>query len=678
MKKYAFIFAAACVAFAGCNKETARVNVASGEEITLSAIAADCSKTVLVDNVKTYWAPGDAISVFDTAGNNEFTTAITENAATANFTGTVQTSASGYYALYPYSSAATCAQGTIHANLPAAQKAVSGGFDPAASLLAARVLDKNVVFNPAVALLKVTTTSAVASIRVSANNGEKLAGDVNIAVSDANALAVTGGTASEVVLSADAMAAGTYYVAVMPQTCANGLAITLTNASGAVILKNSSASATLAAGTVYDMGTVSGDWSADITSTPAALYLHGSATEGDQQMRKEGDKFVIYNTIKAGKLNFTDGEGNNYYIAGSTLVKGTGATVMAAKDKVTRITVDFASKSVSYDKINDKVWVQNAWDGTVTCELSYQAKGKWSGYSSVLPIAANGDERYSFRVEINGVNTRWGSNRGNYGDYTNGTAAFYQLYETAWDQWNNLYKIFKGFKNVELTYDIEGNNLDFMRFRISVRGDHEMTLEGDGLEIYSRPFRKAAEDKYVIYTKVYGSDVKYVYNGQEHALTIPEDKKGEVVRVTVTPSTGAVAYDKVNSWVWCKFACNYYDIAGCEYKGCGKFVAENKTVLFVDPNNAATNPPSWLSWVEDRYYFIPNVNGNNICWGMADGAVNNDGKYDGDESFWNVDEFSWDQWAHCWKFDGSLNGANVDFEINTNNAGKFTHSVTKR
>lgn len=675
MKKYSMILAAAFVAFASCTKEAAP-ELTPANELSFSATASDCAKTVLADNVKTLWTPGDEISVFDGVANNKFTTNIAENAAVAQFDGTAA-SAEEYYALYPYNAAASLSGNAISTTLPAAQTAVEGNYDSAAALLVAKTSTNALNFSPVASFLKITTSEAVASIKVTANAGENLAGDCVLSV--AETIGVTGGSAATAELGGEsALQAGTYYVAVLPATYTKGLTVTLVSESGAVILKNSSASMTLAAGTIYNMGTIEGAWSSAITSTPAALYLHGSATEGDQQMRKEGDKFVIYNTIKAGKLNFTDGDGNNYYIAGSTLVKGEGATVMDAREKVTRITVDFASKTVSYDKINDKVWIQNAWDGTVTGELSYQSKGKWSGFSSTLPIAANGDERFSFRVEINGVNTRWGSNRGNYGDFTNGTAAFYQLYETAWDQWNNLYKIFKGFKNVELTYDIEGNNLDFMRFRISVRGDHEMTLEGDGLEIYSRPFRKAAEDKYVIYTKVYGSDVKYVYNGQEHALTIPEDKKGEVVRVTVTPSTGTVTYDKVNSWVWCKFACNYYDIAGCEYRGCGKFVAENKSVVFVDPNNAASNPPSWLGWVEDRYYFIPNVNGDNVCWGMADGAVNNDGKYNGDESFWNVDEFSWDQWSHCWKFDGSLNGANVDFEINTNNAGKFTHSVTKR
>lgn len=677
MKKFSVILAAACVAFASCDKVNP-IEVSPANETVFSASATNCVKTVLVDNVKTYWTPGDEISVFDVeATNNKFTTEITENAATADFKGTV-TQSEEYYALYPYNASATLSGSAISTVLPSAQTAVSGNYDSAAALLVAKTETKALPFSPVASFLKITLTQEVDAISVAANNGENLAGNCTVTLGES--LAVTGGTSSMVELSDEtALAAGTYYVAVLPATYAKGLTVTLTSADGAKILKNSSASMTLAAGTIYDMGTISGDWSSAITSVPATLFLNGNATEGNgQQMRKEGDKFVIYNTIKAGKINFTDGDGNNYYPVGATLVKGTGAAVVDARENVTRITVDFAAKTVSYEKIHDKVWVQNAWDGAVTCELSYQAKGKWSGYSSTLPIAANGDERFSFRTMVNGVNVRWGSNRGNYGDFTNGTAEFYRLYETSWNQWDNLYKIFKGFKDVELTYDIDANDLNFMRFRISVRGNHEMTLEGDGLEVYSRPFRKEADDKYVIYTKVYGSDIKYVYGGQEHALTIPEDKKGEVVRITVNPSTSAIVYDKVNSWVWCKFACNYYDIAGCEYRGCGKFVAENKPVVFVDPNNAATNPPSWLGWVEERYYFIPNINGNNICWGMVDGAVNNDGKYAGDESFWNIGEYGWDQWLHCWKFDPSLNGANADFEIRTNDNGVWRHIITKR
>ena len=43
-------------------------------------------------------------------------------------------------------------------------------------------------------------------------------------------------------------------------------------------------------------------------------------------------------------------------------------------------------------------------------------------------------------------------------------------------------------------------------------------------------------------------------------------------------------------------------IADMQYVGNGSFKKENVNIKFVDPNDPTTNPPSWLTWVEERYY----------------------------------------------------------------------------
>lgn len=50
-------------------------------------------------------------------------------------------------------------------------------------------------------------------------------------------------------------------------------------------------------------------------------------------------------------------------------------------------------------------------------------------------------------------------------------------------------------------------------------------------------------------------------------------------------------------------------IADMQYVGNGSFKKENVNIKFVDPNDPTTNPPSWLTWVEERYYFISTING---------------------------------------------------------------------
>ena len=89
MKKiYSFAIAAvALFSAASCQKELVNAPMTEGGDFTVTAIASADTKTVLVDGVKTYWTPGDKISLFDAEGiATAFGTDITENAATAKFT----------------------------------------------------------------------------------------------------------------------------------------------------------------------------------------------------------------------------------------------------------------------------------------------------------------------------------------------------------------------------------------------------------------------------------------------------------------------------------------------------------------------------------------------------------------------------------------------------------------
>ena len=105
MKKiYSFAIAAvALFSAASCQKELVNAPMTEGGDFTVTAIAAADTKTVLVDGVKTYWTPGDKISLFDAEGKAvAFSTDITEAAATAKFTNTAAYDAPAViYAAYP-------------------------------------------------------------------------------------------------------------------------------------------------------------------------------------------------------------------------------------------------------------------------------------------------------------------------------------------------------------------------------------------------------------------------------------------------------------------------------------------------------------------------------------------------------------------------------------------------
>jgi len=442
------------------------------------------------------------------------------------------------------------------------------------------------------------------------------------------------------------------------------------------------------------------------TSAPDALYLGGDVAEAQgQAFRKEADGiFVIYNKFNAGNVTLSDGDGNKYFAnAENALYVGNKKTAVAASEGVTRMTVNFNTNTIKYEAIGANVYVENAWDKIVMATLTYQSLGKWAGEGEIQ-FASSGDERFSFRTTVDGVNMRWGSNKGNDGTAPDGTDEFWYIYESEWEgqQWNNLFKFNQDDKGKVATFIIDGNNPVHMTHSITVASSEpvppsvapsELALYGTGAETEGQAFRKESDGVFVIYAKLkdgelcFKSSTKNYFLSAENGLlegegsgTSTASADGYVTRVTVNFTTKTVTTDKINEYSHMKFSCNYLDIAHLKYQGNGIFRATDVTVTFVDPSNSSTNPPSWLSWVEDRYYFITEVNGTEVCWGSlaeADGA-NGAKAPDGTDGFWVVHENKWEQWLHAWKLASDINGATVDIEINTNNNGVWNHTITKK
>jgi hypothetical protein len=282
MKKiYSILFAAtALFAASSCQKEIAGPETEAPQAGAMTVTATiDAEGKTTLDGLSTYWAEGDKISVFDSnkgANNRCFTIAATEfpaKKATFTYDGEFVMPQNGQedptvVALYPYQAEAYCDFFYYDRNyitgieVPAAQTAVAGSFDPAATFALAigtQSTKDNLTFNNLYSLLKFTVKdSGVKKVTVTTGENEFIAGTakVQLALDATKKPVFTGGvlTASgtnTVTLNCAAgfVAGTTYYIAVAPAAYTS-----IKIALDGEVVKESAAAKTLAANTVYSLG----------------------------------------------------------------------------------------------------------------------------------------------------------------------------------------------------------------------------------------------------------------------------------------------------------------------------------------------------------------------------------------------------------------------------------------
>ena len=252
MKKFTDTIIALSVlaGLAGCAKEEAQVTpvtpepgndgkitltLTAGQENVETRTAIDANDSKVIN-----WSENDWITVFD--GNNErcgFYLTDGEGTPTGIFEGEVSaTSADGYTALYPTLSA-SYENGKIEGvELKRAQTATAGSFDPRASVMYAQstTADGVLVFRNIVGYVKFTTTFECSKIAIVSNNSDDaLAGTVEITPDTVPSVSVTSGSSYfEVSLAASSgnIAPGTYYIALLPGTLAQGFRLVFTMPDG--------------------------------------------------------------------------------------------------------------------------------------------------------------------------------------------------------------------------------------------------------------------------------------------------------------------------------------------------------------------------------------------------------------------------------------------------------------
>ena len=453
-----------------------------------------------------------------------------------------------------------------------------------------------------------------------------------------------------------------------------------------------------------------------IDNMPERLFVAGSAAkEAGQEFRVvEEGLYSIVTRLGAGSLRFTSEKGGGLVFHASEagkLVEGEGdySVAEAPATGLARITVNFNTLSLKIESVEAQLHA--AWEATGVdfAVLEYEGDGVFSGEGEAVFYGPGRDgtpswcswveERYSFFVEIDGVQKRWGSGFGGNSFTPDGTDSFYYIYEFDKVDWDALWKMDHALdlKNVRVTvWTNKDNQFTHMVeeagpivYDQPTAAPAELFLTGAAAEVDGQAFRKDG-DKFIAYAKlnagalsfVDGDGVKYfiqnendLYIGKRsYDVTASEG----VTRITVDFSTNKVTFDEIGTDVRMIWGCNYDTVIALSYQGGGKFAGEGR-VVFVDASRPESNPPSWLGWTEERYYFIATVNGTEVCWGRLDGedAENRpDGEVSG--TFYDIGEFEWSQWDHLWKMGSIFDNSNVSAVIDTNDEGHFRHSFTKQ
>ena len=256
MKKILFLALAAGALLTACQKDPV-----PGD--TLSDFSVDV--TLPSGALKGSWSASDKILLVSQEGSLAPPVKTLSTSGGAKFSAPAVTAASDYWLLYPASSYIVASSQSIYAMVPDQQKAVAGGVDDAAYLMAgaAKSASAGVALSPVTALLKFRLSGEAASTvtEISFTGSSFLTGDAKITgwggspslTSDATRDRM--GQLTGVSLKGAFQAGTDYYVSVIPGS-QSSLDIVLSDADRRTQQQTVSRTLTLQGGAVADLGTL--------------------------------------------------------------------------------------------------------------------------------------------------------------------------------------------------------------------------------------------------------------------------------------------------------------------------------------------------------------------------------------------------------------------------------------
>jgi len=234
-----------------------------------------------------------------------------------------------------------------------------------------------------------------------------------------------------------------------------------------------------------------------------------------------------------------------------------------------------------------------------------------------------------------------------------------------------------------------GSGIDYTGNTLYMYGTASENAGAGGLEM-----RKAEDGLFVIYTQVPTDGNVYFKSSKTDAdafvcyadvdkkikegsgtFDVNANKINEIYRITVNLNTQKIELDTLSA-IKAVWGTTFDVIGNFSYMGNGVLKAENCTVKFIMTSRPETNPPAWLIWTEERYYFVANVNGVDKCWGRRDGVSSERPSASESAAFYELVESTWSQWDHLWKMSASLDLKKCTITINTNKDGLMIHEFS--
>ncbi|MCI1785360.1 MAG: GDSL-type esterase/lipase family protein [Bacteroidales bacterium] len=267
--------------FISCSREK---SVAGDKLFAVGTESLTFVKSALTDTV-VQWSPDDELGVWDGVSENLFKTS--SRGSVCQFGGKA-CSSNEYYFIYPFDSSAVFSGGVIDLSLPSSQKASAGTFDPYANISVGKTSGTAVFMKNIAGYVKIRIVrDNIKEIRLRANSSADLAGKIEVSFQQDGKLSysVLAGE-KEISLAGspsgtNVLAAGTYYLAVLPQTLAGGYEMTFTDSEGNETSVSSNDDIAIDRSMVADLG----------NDEKFIAYIHASCD--DNVVSSKGDRVEI-------------------------------------------------------------------------------------------------------------------------------------------------------------------------------------------------------------------------------------------------------------------------------------------------------------------------------------------------------------------------------------------------
>jgi len=204
--KYNRIFSAlagcvASLAMVSCSIDTESA-INDGKEMTFTASFENGTRTTLQDEYSISWSPQEEINIFyGSRSQGRFVSMNTSSSAVADFKGTLDLSSGAtengsvstdYWAVYPYSKDNECDGESVTLTLPSTQTSPEGSFGDRMFPSVARSNSMSLSFYNVCGGIKFSVTRQdITSVTLEGNNGESLAGKVQVSFDGSGVPAAT-------------------------------------------------------------------------------------------------------------------------------------------------------------------------------------------------------------------------------------------------------------------------------------------------------------------------------------------------------------------------------------------------------------------------------------------------------------------------------------------------------